>query len=331
MGDIKFKGIYKSFGDSEVLKDIDLEINKGEMFTFLGPSGCGKTTLLRILAGFENADNGSIELEGRNILKVLPEKRDIAMVFQNYALFPHMNVEQNVGYGLKVRGIEKSSIKKVTDEKLEMVGLKGFEKRNISSLSGGEQQRVCIARALAVDPKVLLLDEPLSNLDAKIREHMRSEIREIQKKLGITTIFVTHDQKEAMAISDRVAVFNLGKVIQVDEPVALYNSPSCEFVARFIDDSNIIKKSDYTIFGLDEIESDMVSVRTQNISIVDDSSISGVVEKVEFNGSLIVYDCDFSGLTIRISQPNITGSRFKSKGDIIHISIDKESIVRLDR
>lgn len=330
MGDIKFKGIYKSFGDSEVLKDIDLEINKGEMFTFLGPSGCGKTTLLRILAGFENADNGSIELEGRNILKVLPEKRDIAMVFQNYALFPHMNVEQNVGYGLKVRGIDKSSIKKVTDEKLEMVGLKGFEKRNISSLSGGEQQRVCIARALAVDPKVLLLDEPLSNLDAKIREHMRSEIREIQKKLGITTIFVTHDQKEAMAISDRVAVFNLGSVIQVDDPISLYNSPSSEFVARFIDDSNIVKKDYYSIFGLEDIKSEMVAIRSQNINIVTNSNISGVVERVEFNGNLIVYDCDFSGVMIRVSHPNTTGSKFRAMGEEIYISIDEESIVRLD-
>ena len=254
MADIYFENITKSFDGKTILKNINLHIKDKELFTFLGPSGCGKTTLLRILAGFESLDSGSVKLGERDITKLAPEKREIAMVFQNYALFPHMSVADNVGYGLKARKVDKNIIKDKVDYYLEIVNMADYGKRNINELSGGEQQRVSIARALAIQPKVLLLDEPLSNLDAKLRDKMRNEIRDIQKKFGITTIFVTHDQKEAMAISDTIGVFNEGNLIQTDSPVNLYNSPKTSFVAGFIDESNIIKKEQYSYVDLQNIQ-----------------------------------------------------------------------------
>lgn len=234
------ENVVKTFNKTEVVKKMNLEIKKGELVSFLGPSGCGKTTTLNMIAGFLEVDGGRIEVDGKPVHQLPPNKREMGMVFQNYALFPHMTVFDNVAYGLKLRKVSKNEIKQRVSEALEMVRLSGYEKRYPKELSGGQQQRVSLARALVIKPKVLLLDEPLSNLDAKLRQEMREEIVEIQKKVGITTIFVTHDQEEALAISDRIAVMYEGRIEQVDTPVAIYNHPQTDFVSRFIGEVNQI-------------------------------------------------------------------------------------------
>ncbi|AAL81874.1 putative sugar-binding transport ATP-binding protein [Pyrococcus furiosus DSM 3638] len=218
-----------------------LEAKPGEFLTLLGPSGCGKTTTLRIIAGFEKPDKGKIYFDDTVMNDVPPYERNIGIVFQDYALFPHMTVYDNISFGLKLRKLSKEEIKRRVSWALELVGLKGFEDRYPEQLSGGQQQRVALARALVIEPQLLLLDEPLSNLDAKIRERLRGEIKRIQKELGITTIYVTHDQEEAMAISDRIAVMSVGKIEQVGNPLDLYYNPKNEFVARFLGLSNILE------------------------------------------------------------------------------------------
>lgn len=329
MADIYFENITKSFDGKTILKNINLHIKDKELFTFLGPSGCGKTTLLRILAGFESLDSGSVKLGERDITKLAPEKREIAMVFQNYALFPHMSVADNVGYGLKARKVDKNIIKDNVDYYLEIVNMADYGKRNINELSGGEQQRVSIARALAIQPEVLLLDEPLSNLDAKLRDKMRNEIRDIQKKFGITTIFVTHDQKEAMAISDTIGVFNEGNLIQTDSPVNLYNSPKTSFVAGFIDESNIIKKEQYSYVDLQNIQSDLVCIRQQDIEISAEGSIRAKVIEIEFNGNNIVYKCKVNDLVLKISKANLYNNQLISVGDNIGLKIPTPAVKKL--
>lgn len=218
-----------------------LEAKPGEFLTLLGPSGCGKTTTLRIIAGFEKPDKGKIYFNDTVMNDVPPYERNIGIVFQDYALFPHMTVYDNISFGLKLRKLSKEEIKRRVSWALELVGLKGFEDRYPEQLSGGQQQRVALARALVIEPQLLLLDEPLSNLDAKIRERLRGEIKRIQKELGITTIYVTHDQEEAMAISDRIAVMSVGKIEQIGNPLDLYYNPKNEFVARFLGLSNILE------------------------------------------------------------------------------------------
>ncbi|MBL4952793.1 ABC transporter ATP-binding protein [Neobacillus sp. YIM B02564] len=235
------ENVVKTFDKTEVVKKMNLEIKKGELVSFLGPSGCGKTTTLNMIAGFLEVDGGRIVVDGKPVHLLPPNKREMGMVFQNYALFPHMTVFDNVAYGLKLRKVPKGEIRERVLEALEMVRLAGYEKRYPKELSGGQQQRVSLARALVIKPKVLLLDEPLSNLDAKLRQEMREEIVEIQKKVGITTIFVTHDQEEALAISDRIAVMYEGRIEQMDTPVEIYNHPKTDFVSRFIGEVNQIQ------------------------------------------------------------------------------------------
>ncbi len=240
---IKLEGISKYYGNVVAVDDVNLEINKGEFFTLLGPSGCGKTTTLRIIAGFEIPDKGHVYFDDEDVTFLKPYKRNTAMVFQNYALWPHMTVFENVAYGLKIRkkelGLTDEEIKKRVQWALELVKLSGFENRYPLQLSGGQQQRVALARALVVQPRVLLLDEPLSNLDAKLRIEMREELKRIQKALGITTIYVTHDQLEAMSMSDRIAVMNKGRVVQIGTPRELYLYPKSLFVADFLGRSSI--------------------------------------------------------------------------------------------
>ncbi len=240
MVDVKLENIVKTFGETVALKGIDLHIKAGELFTLLGPSGCGKSTTLRIIAGLDFPDSGTIYFGDEEVTYLPSSKRGAVLVFQNYALWPHMTVFDNVAYGLKLRKLPKEEIKKKVEWALELVKLQGFEDRYPTQLSGGQQQRVAIARALVVEPKVLLLDEPLSNLDAKLRLEMRSEIRRIQRELGITVLYVTHDQEEAMAISDRIAVMNVGTVEQVGTPKEIYESPRTEFVASFMGKTNVI-------------------------------------------------------------------------------------------
>ena len=237
---IDVKNLTKRFGPLAVVSGVTLSIQEGELFTLLGPSGCGKTTLLRLIAGFYAPDEGDILFDGQRVNDVPPHERGIGMVFQNYALWPHMTVFENVGYGLKMRSIAHSQIASRVDAVLEKVKLSGLGRRYPGQLSGGQQQRVALARALVLNPKILLLDEPLSNLDAKIRVQVRQEIRKLQKELGITTVYVTHDQEEALTLSDRIAVFNEGKVFQVGAPKELYERPANRFVADFIGVNNMI-------------------------------------------------------------------------------------------
>jgi iron(III) transport system ATP-binding protein len=236
---ISVANLTKRFGQQAAVSDVSLSVEEGEMFTLLGPSGCGKTTLLRLIAGFYTPDTGTIHFDDRLVNEVPPHERGIGMVFQNYALWPHMKVSENVSYGLKLRKISSSEISGRVQGVLEKVKLTGLGGRYPGQLSGGQQQRVALARALVLNPQILLLDEPLSNLDAKIRVQVRAEIRKLQKELGITTIYVTHDQEEALTLSDRIAVFNQGKVFQIGPPKALYERPANRFVADFIGINNL--------------------------------------------------------------------------------------------
>ena len=238
---IELKNISKNFEDQQVLKGIDLNIYENEFLTLLGPSGCGKTTLLRIIGGFEEPSNGQLIFDGKDISKVPPYKREVNTVFQKYALFPFLNVADNIAFGLNLKKMHKDVIEKKVSRMLELVGLKGFEKRDVTLLSGGQQQRVAIARALVNEPKVLLLDEPLGALDAKLRKDMQTELKKIQKEVGITFIFVTHDQEEALTMSDTIVVLNDGVIQQIGTPMDIYNEPQNRFVAEFIGESNIIE------------------------------------------------------------------------------------------
>jgi len=297
---IEIKGISKTFEDNKVLDNITLGIKKNEFITLLGPSGCGKTTTLKILAGFETCDEGEVIFEDKKINDLPPYERQINTVFQKYALFPHMNVYENIAFGLKIKKLSKSEIDKKVNEVLKLVDLKGFEKRKIESLSGGQQQRVAIARAIVNEPKVLLLDEPLGALDLKLRKEMQIELKRIQKQLGITFVFVTHDQEEALTMSDTVVVMNKGEIQQMGTPEDIYNEPENKFVARFIGESNItdgIMLEDFKVKfcgrifecvdkGFDKDEDIDVVIRPEDIKIVnkEEGNLKGIVKSSVFKG-----------------------------------------------
>ncbi|WP_346847364.1 spermidine/putrescine ABC transporter ATP-binding protein [Clostridium sp. UBA3887] len=297
---IEIKGISKTFEDNKVLDNITLGIKKNEFITLLGPSGCGKTTTLKILAGFETCDEGEVIFEDKKINDLPPYERQINTVFQKYALFPHMNVYENIAFGLKIKKLSKSEIDKKVNEVLKLVDLKGFEKRKIESLSGGQQQRVAIARAIVNEPKVLLLDEPLGALDLKLRKEMQIELKRIQKQLGITFVFVTHDQEEALTMSDTVVVMNKGVIQQMGTPEDIYNEPENKFVARFIGESNItdgIMLEDFKVKfcgrifecvdkGFDKDEYIDVVIRPEDIKIVnkEEGNLKGIVKSSVFKG-----------------------------------------------
>ena len=239
-GSVVFENVVKKYGNVTALKSLNIAIEPGTLVTLLGPSGCGKTTTLRLIAGLEPATAGKVFIGGKDVTHLSATYRAVSMVFQSYALFPHMTVRQNVAYGLTVKGIAKNEAHAKAEEGLEMVGLKGFGDRLPSELSGGQQQRVAVARAIVLEPEVLLLDEPLSNLDAKLRRHVREEIRQIQQKLGLTAVYVTHDQEEAMAVSDRIIVMKDAEIAQAGSPHDLYERPSSAFIADFIGDANLV-------------------------------------------------------------------------------------------
>ncbi|MDF2000618.1 ABC transporter ATP-binding protein [Peribacillus frigoritolerans] len=266
--DVEIKGAFKQFGANVVLNGIDLEVKQGELLTLLGPSGCGKSTTLNLIAGFLDPDRGEVHIKGNNVTKVPPYKRDLGMVFQTYSLFPHMTVYENLSFGLKLRKVGKAEQKKKINKALELVKMSGLENRYPRELSGGQRQRVAISRALVVEPELLLLDEPLSNLDAKLRHELRAEIKRLQKEIGVTTIFVTHDQEEALSMSDRVVVMNAGKIEQISTPTEIYNHPKTEFVFQFIGKSNCFEGN---VSGVDKrkvavkIGSDITHVDTNNV------------------------------------------------------------------
>ena len=298
---INLVNISKTFDDgTEVLKDINMYIRRNEFLTLLGPSGCGKTTLLRIIGGFEEATNGEVRFEGKNIAALPPYKRRINTVFQKYALFPHMTVGENIAFGLHIKKMDQKLIDKKIAEMLELVNLKGFQNRRIDSLSGGQQQRIAIARAVVNEPEVLLLDEPLGALDLKLRKGMQMELKKIQQKLGITFIYVTHDQEEALTMSDTIAIMNEGRVQQIGTPVDIYNEPENAFVADFIGESNIIQGTmikDYLV-RFQNVEFDCVDagfgenvpvdivIRPEDMRIVkaEQGMLQGTVESVTFKG-----------------------------------------------
>ncbi|GAA3661351.1 spermidine/putrescine ABC transporter ATP-binding protein [Asaccharospora irregularis] len=297
---IELKNISKSYEENRVLDNFNLDIKKNEFLTLLGPSGCGKTTTLKIIAGFEYADEGSVLFEGKEISNKPPYERPLNTVFQKYALFPHMDVYENIAFGLKIKKTPKDQIDKKVREMLKLVALEGFEKRSIDSLSGGQQQRIAIARALVNEPKVLLLDEPLGALDLKLRQEMQTELKKIQQQLGITFVFVTHDQEEALTMSDTIIVMNKGKIQQMGSPEDIYNEPENAFVARFIGESNIfdgIMHDDFKVEfcdthfdcvdkGFEKNESIDVIVRPEDIKMVesDKGMLKGIVESTVFKG-----------------------------------------------
>ncbi|WP_299210690.1 ABC transporter ATP-binding protein [uncultured Tateyamaria sp.] len=239
-GSVRFEGVVKKYGEVTALKQLDLSIDPGKLVTLLGPSGCGKTTTLRLIAGLEMATEGRIHIGGEDVTHLTATYRKVSMVFQSYALFPHMTVRENVAYGLTVKSMSKTEAAQKAEDGLELVGLAGFGDRLPSELSGGQQQRVAVARAIVLEPEVLLLDEPLSNLDAKLRRHVREEIRQIQQRLGLTAVYVTHDQEEAMAVSDDIIVMNNAEIAQIGTPSDLYEAPSSAFIADFIGDANLV-------------------------------------------------------------------------------------------
>lgn len=297
---IELRNINKSFGDAQILKDINLYVNKNEFLTLLGPSGCGKTTTLRIIGGFENPTSGELDFEGKSMLNVPPHKRSVNTVFQRYALFPNMNVYENIAFGLKLKKLDKAKIDEKVSNMLKLVNLKGYENRPISSLSGGQQQRIAIARALVNEPEVLLLDEPLGALDLKLRKDMQIELKNMQMKLGITFIYVTHDQEEALTMSDSIVVMNNGQIQQIGTPEDIYNEPKNAFVADFIGESNIldgIMKKDYEVsfmnttfecvdFGFSENEPVDIVVRPEDVDIVekDKGAFNAEVINITFKG-----------------------------------------------
>ena len=303
---LELRNLKKSFTSEEyVLQGINLQIEQGEFVTLLGASGCGKTTTLRIIAGLEQPDSGSVWLEGKDVTALEPNQRDVNTVFQNYALFPHMNVADNIGYGLKIHKVPKIEIKKKVKEMLELVQLEGFEKRKPAELSGGQKQRVAIARALANNPRVLLLDEPLGALDLQLRRTMQLELKRLQKKLGITFIYITHDQEEAINMSDRIVVMNQGRFEQIGTPDEIYNHPKTSYVATFVGNANILKGE---LVGMDGT----VAIRSENI-ILDETCKQGY--------SAVVKEKNFVAgqLRVLLALPDgteITASRFGMNANI---------------
>lgn len=325
---ISFTDVVKRYDDETILKGVNFEIEEGKFYTLLGPSGCGKTTILRIIAGFSEATEGDVYFEGKRINDVPANQRQVNTVFQDYALFPHMNVFENVAFGLKIKRLPKNQIKEKVEEALRLVRLGGYENREISEMSGGQRQRVAIARAIVNEPKVLLLDEPLSALDLKLRTDMQYELRELQQRLGITFIFVTHDQEEALAMSDEIFVLNQGEIVQSGTPVDIYDEPINKFVADFIGESNIVKATmidDYLIEivgkqfecvdgGMRKNEPVEIVIRPEDLTLttVEKGKLVARVDTQLFRGvhyEIICYDADGNEWMVHSTRKAQEGSQ----------------------
>lgn len=312
---IRLTQLCKSFGDVRAVDGVNLEISHGEFFAMLGPSGSGKTTVLRMIAGFELPDSGAIEIDGVDVSQTPPFNRDVNTVFQDYALFPHMSVLDNVEYGLKVKKIAKEERRSRALKALERVKLNGYESRKPSQLSGGQRQRVALARALVNEPKVLLLDEPLGALDLKLRHEMQVELKELQRDIGITFIFVTHDQEEALTMADRIAVFNAGNIVQMGSPREIYEEPNSEFVAGFVGISNLIHRNGTTI-----------SIRPEKIKFGNhfDQVASGQVATVMFLGAITRIDVTVGTDSLSLLLENDGLHSLPTVGDEVQISWDSK-------
>lgn len=349
---IKAKNVIKKYGDNVVIADLNLDIENGEFFTLLGPSGCGKTTFLRMIAGFNSIEGGEISFEDKVINDIPAHKRNIGMVFQNYAIFPHLTVKQNVEYGLKLRKPSKSEMEKKVSDILKVVQIEQFKDRLPERLSGGQQQRVALARAIVIHPSVLLMDEPLSNLDAKLRIEMRSAIREVQKEVGITTVYVTHDQEEALAISDRIAVMKDGVVQHVGTPKEIYTRPKNVFVSTFIGHSNLYKgtieikdgitfvkfEKGYTVkmdnlkSGIKNGQKVVIAVRPEEF-IISNKGLLTKVKTATFLGRYTNYEIIFDSnellegqAAIELSQDIGTAERIYDEGDSLFLEVNPKKI-----
>jgi iron(III) transport system ATP-binding protein len=352
--DIRVENIRKTFmhnimGEITAVDNVNLEIKPGELLTLLGPSGCGKTTTLRIIAGFENPDSGRIHIGREDVTEQMANQRNIGFVFQNYALFPHLSIFENVAYGLRVQKMPSREIREAVSDVLKLVGLEGYDDQFPNQISGGQQQRVALARAIVIKPRVLLFDEPLSNLDAKLRVYTRSEIRRLQKSLSITTVYVTHDQEEAMAISDRIVVMNKGEIEQIGTAEELYFSPSTEFVAKFIGKVNTFQaeagpageqNTRLTIFGHifegEWPQADIASDRTLNAFVrpefvklqknTGEGHFTGVIAEVTFLGEKVEYVVDVEGSLINASSSDPREHGIFSLGQKVGIQLIAKNI-----
>lgn len=346
---LSLRHVKKRFGTTIPADDFSIDILRGEFFTMLGPSGSGKSTILRMIAGLEQADSGMIVIDGRDMTRVPPWQRHLGMVFQQYANFPHMSVAENVGYGLRRQGLSAAAIRDRVARLLELVGLKGFETRRVTQLSGGEQQRVAIARALAPEPAILLLDEPLSALDEKIRREMQAELRAIQRRTGTTFVYVTHDQEEALTMSDRIAVLNAGRYVQCDSPKKIFQRPRTPFVARFFRGCNVLAAGIAASPGGSRLQiagvtaelsqalpaqpAGAVAIRGEAIHM-DGGAGSGAlrlsarVEGITYRGLYTSYDLRLSdGQTLTATQTRTTGL---AEGDTVEIAVAPEDIILLE-
>ena len=326
MKNIELRQINHYYGKDQALENINLTIEEGEFFTLLGPSGCGKTTILRILGGFISPSSGNIFVSDKDITNLGPEKRNMGTVFQNYALFPNMTVEENVAYGLKIKKLPKNTIKEKCDFYLELAGLTDYRKKRVDELSGGQQQRVAIARALAIEPTMLLLDEPMSNLDVALRIKMREEIRDIQQKICITTLFITHDQQEALAISDKIAVMDKGRVLQVGTPMEVYKNPANDFVANFVGTSNYIEESQYNNFNIKNTEKPYIYKRPEEMILVESTDENGFVkvtiESKRFLGPLLEYTVSHYDKKYNVAMLNRNNNESKLQvGDVAYLGL----------
>ncbi len=331
---IEIKNVVKRFGSNTVLRNISLDVTKGEMITLLGPSGCGKSTLLRAIAGLNSIEEGQVFIDGQNVTNVDVRKRQVGMVFQSYALFPNMTAAQNVAFGLSIQKRPKDEIHNRVMEMIEMVGLKGKENQRPSQLSGGQQQRVALARALVMDPKVLLLDEPLSALDAQIRQNLRVQIREIQQKMRMTAIFVTHDQEEAMSISDRVFVMHEGIIAQEGTPEGIYTHPNSEFVARFIGHYNVLAPTEAgNLLQIEAPACKVVAIRPEAISFekgVGKLTFMGKVTQLSMLGSIIRYHLDCGGIAMHMETVN-HNTRTLTAGEVVQLQLDPKDLLLIEK
>jgi putative spermidine/putrescine transport system ATP-binding protein len=337
MAYIEFHDVVKKFGDNVVLNHINLDINKGDLVTLLGPSGCGKSTLLRCLSGLEQVSEGQIILDGEDITDVPASKRNIGMVFQQYSLFPNMNVEQNIAFGLKMKKLPQDEIAEKVASAVKLVELEGKERSFPANLSGGQQQRVALARSIVMEPKVLLLDEPLSAIDAKLRKALQFRIREIHQELGLTTIFVTHDQDEAMVMSDVIQLFHAGRIEQSGAPVQVYTKPISTFAAGFIGNYNQISAEDFCrVFG-DEVPGDMtVVIRPETIGIAQNKPadakdvyvLKGVVTGYVVRGNVLRYDVETDDLGLRVDTL-FSSFRLFDRGSSIYLTIPRKDCLKV--
>ncbi|MEW6030250.1 MAG: ABC transporter ATP-binding protein [Chloroflexota bacterium] len=351
MAYLELHNIEKSFGNAVVVDNFELLVEEGEFVSFLGPSGCGKTTTLRMIAGFETPTSGTVHIEGQEVTGIPPNQRNVGMVFQSYALFPNMTVGKNVGFGLKVRRHARREIDSRVKEMLELIKMTDLEHRYPYQLSGGQQQRVALARALALRPKVLLLDEPLSALDAKIRVSLRAEIRSIQQKLGITAIYVTHDQEEALSLSDRVVVMNAGRIEQVGTPFEIYNFPQTSFVANFVGTLNAVKAEvidpDKKLIGIDGIQLEtadsldgrvkgdkiIIAIRPERLNFVSVERKANVldctIENITFLGSVVRIQVKIGDAKFNMDTFNNPFLELPKIGDKDQVTCSKEAVLVL--